>query len=54
MVKQFNKAKISITVDQEIFDKIAEYAENDDRSVSSMINKILREYVQKSEEERKE
>lgn len=45
MVKQFNKAKISITIDQEVYDVIAKQAEKDDRSISSMINIILRDYV---------
>lgn len=45
MVKQFNKAKISITIDQEIYDVLTVLAEEDDRSVSSMINIILREHV---------
>lgn len=44
MVKQFNKAKISITLDTDVHEVISELAEKDDRSVSSMINKILREY----------
>ena len=45
MVKQFNKAKISITLDQDVFDRISQLADEDDRSVSSMINKVLREYL---------
>lgn len=50
MVKQFNKEKLSITLDKDIFDKLVELAEKDDRSVSSMINKTLRESLMKSEE----
>ena len=44
MVKQFNKAKISITLDADVHENVSALAEKDDRSVSSMINKILREY----------
>ena len=49
MVKQFNKAKISITIDYEVYEVIAKEAEKDDRSVSSMINIILRDYVKDKE-----
>lgn len=50
MVKQFNKAKISITIDNEVYEAISKEAENDDRSVSSMINVILRNYVNSKKE----
>ena len=50
MVRQFNKDKISITVDHDIFEKVEAKAEKEDRSVSSMINVILREYFREKEQ----
>lgn len=44
MVRQVNKEKISITIDRDIYEKLIVDAEKDDRSISSMINVILREY----------
>jgi predicted transcriptional regulator len=52
MVKQFNKEKLSITLDYDIYEKLVELAEKDDRSVSSMINKTLRESLMKQEGEK--
>lgn len=46
------KAPISITVDSDILDKVRGYAEEDDRSLSQYINRVLREHVKKKEEER--
>lgn len=51
MVRQFNKAKISITIDQDVYEIIEKLAEKDDRSISSMINKILREFAKEHEAE---
>lgn len=45
MVRQTNKEKLSITLDYEVYKKIAEMADKDDRSVSSMINIILRDWL---------
>lgn len=45
MARQSNKEKLSITIDVEIFEFISDEAEKDDRSVSSMINVILRNYM---------
>ncbi len=39
------KQKISITIDEDILQKIKELAENDDRSLSQYINLILKEYL---------
>lgn len=44
MVRQANKAKISITIDLEVHEIIQQEAEKDDRTVSSMINKILKDW----------
>lgn len=50
MVRQFNKDKISITIDHDILEKVEAKAEKEDRSVSSMINVILREYFKEKEQ----
>lgn len=41
------KAKVSITLDDDIIQKIKEMAENDDRSFSQYINLILKEHIRK-------
>lgn len=41
------KEKISITIDKDVIDKIRELAKNDDRKPSQMINKILKDYLDK-------
>lgn len=43
------KTKISITLDYTIHEKVKELAEYDDRSVSSYINLVLREHLEKLE-----
>ncbi|MEK4263649.1 ribbon-helix-helix domain-containing protein [Paenibacillus sp. FSL L8-0499] len=45
MVRQTNKEKLSITLDVEVFEFVSTEAVKDDRSVSSMINVILRNYM---------
>lgn len=40
------KTKISITLDEPVLEKIQALAELDDRSVSSCINVILKEYLE--------
>lgn len=49
MVKQVNKEKLSITLDTEVAAFIAKVAEADDRSLSSMINIILRDYMREKQ-----
>ena len=39
------KQKISITIDEDILQKIKELAENDDRSLSQYINLILKDHL---------
>ncbi len=39
------KEKVSITLDSDIVKEIRGMAENDDRSFSQFINKVLKEYV---------
>lgn len=45
------KTKISITLDNEIVDKLKELSEQDDRSLSQYINLILKEYLKKKANE---
>lgn len=40
------KDKISITIDNDLLEKLREKAEYDDRSLSSYINLILRKYIE--------
>lgn len=47
------KTKISITLDNSIHEKIRELAEYDDRSVSSYINLVLREHLERLEKAKK-
>jgi len=49
MVRQINKEKLSITLDIEVYEFIQELAEKDDRSVSSMINKLLKGMMEKEQ-----
>lgn len=50
MVKQVNKEKLSITLDTDVHQAVLAAAEEDDRSLSSMINKILKEWAKEREE----
>lgn len=42
------KAKVSITLDSDIIDKVKILAENDDRSFSQYINIILKEHLKEN------
>ena len=44
------KEKISITIDSDLLAKLREKAEEDDRSVSSFINLILKKYLEETRE----
>ncbi|MCI7096242.1 MAG: ribbon-helix-helix protein, CopG family [Clostridiales bacterium] len=44
------KEKISITIDSDLLAKLREKAEEDDRSVSSFINLILKKYLEETKE----
>lgn len=44
------KEKISITIDSDLLAKLREKAEEDDRSVSSFINLILKKYLEEAKE----
>ena len=41
------KEKVSITLDENIVERIKELAEDDDRSFSQYINMVLKEWVNK-------
>ena len=43
------KVKISITLDDPIYQKVKELAEYDDRPVSSYINLVLRKHIEELE-----
>lgn len=43
------KCKVSITLDEDIIQKIKEMAEKDDRSFSQYINMVLKEFLNKSD-----
>ena len=43
------KKKISITLDEDILEKVHQLADEDDRSVSQYINQVLRRHVEKKE-----
>lgn len=40
------KEKISITIDSDILEKLREYAENDERSLSQYINLVLKKHLE--------
>lgn len=42
------KEKVSITLDNDVVAQIKQLAEEDDRSFSQFVNKILREYLRRS------
>ena len=43
------KEKISITINNDILEKLKQRAEEDDRSLSQYINLILKEYLKKGD-----
>lgn len=42
------KIKVSISLDEDLIEKIKNLAEQDDRNFSSYINKVLKEHVQQT------
>ena len=42
------KEKVSITLDEDIVEKIKDLADSDDRSFSQYINMVLKEWVKKN------
>lgn len=43
------KQKISITIDEDILEKVKVLAENNDRSLSQYINLVLKEHLKNNE-----
>ena len=41
------KERVSITLDEDVIEKIKQLAESDDRSFSQYINMVLKEYISK-------
>lgn len=39
------KKKIAITLDEEVLEKLKQYASEEDRTISSQINKILKDFL---------
>ena len=46
------KVKVSISIDEPVYEKIKELAEYDDRAVSSYINLVLRKHLEQLEKEK--
>ena len=44
------KKKIAITLDEEILEQLKEYAKKEDRTVSSQVNKILKDFLVEKED----
>ena len=42
------KQKIAITIDEEIYSKLSELADKEDRIISGQINKLLKDYFKES------
>jgi hypothetical protein len=49
VVKQVNKEKVSVTLDLDVFQAVTDEAEKEVRSFSSMLNKILKEWMKEKE-----
>lgn len=44
------KKKIAITIDEEVYIKIKQISSNEDRNISSQINKILKDFIKNKED----
>lgn len=44
------KKKITISIDEDVYDKIKTISEKEERNFSQQINKILKDYLKKEEE----
>jgi len=49
MPQQYNKAKVSITLDLDVQQFVMKLAEEESRSFSQQINKILRDYMKEKQ-----
>lgn len=43
------KVKTSVSLDKDIYEQIKEIAEEEDRSFSQQVNRILKEFIEKSD-----
>lgn len=43
------KVKTSVSLDKDIYEQIKEIAEKEDRSFSQQVNRILKEFIEKSD-----
>lgn len=43
------KVKVSVSLDEDVINKIKELAENDDRNFSQYINVVLRKHIEDTE-----
>jgi len=43
------KIKTSISIDKDLYDKVKEIADNEDRSFSQQVNKMFKEYLAERE-----
>lgn len=43
------KVKTSVSLDKNIYEQIKEIAEKEDRSFSQQVNRILKEFIEKSD-----
>ena len=46
---RFKEKKIAITLDEEVLEKLKQYASEEDRTISSQINKILKDFLKSIE-----
>lgn len=49
MTEKPYKVKVSVSLDEDVINKIRELAENDDRNFSQYINLILRKHIEDTE-----
>jgi len=40
------KQKLAITIDEEVLEKLKEFADKEDRTISGQINKILKDFLE--------
>lgn len=43
------KKKLAITLDEEVFKKLKSFADKEDRTISSQINKILKDFLERED-----
>lgn len=48
-MKQFNKVRTTLTLDPEVYEYWTKLAEKDERSLSNVVNKVLKEAMKEKE-----